>query len=139
MNKRLLLVASALLVLATSVLVSALLEPPHHVPEPTAPLTDMAGATPEVLIHPEERPDRRLAQRALARSPGHAAEGAPEEKGPRMPPAARGVPPSLMPDPSHPPQWTRPLAVPTTPSPPDPFVPPSLVVDPERGRHSQAE
>lgn len=116
MMKRILLVAAALLVMAIAVLIAELQEPPRHSPEPTSPLTDVAGTAPAVGVRP-------------------APPGAPDSPrpGPEAPPA-RMVPPSLMPDAANPPQWTRPLALPSTPSPPNPFVPPPIAVDPERGR-----
>jgi len=48
--------------------------------------------------------------------------------------AAPYVLPADMPDPSNPPQWTKPLAVPGEPRPPDPFTPPEIAQDPDRGR-----
>ncbi len=133
MKKRLLLVVAALLVLATAVVMSELQEPPRHTPEPTAPLTDVAGPSPEVTVSTGEEPHQRLTDGS--RPPP---SGQPEETGTTKPvpeaPPARVVLPALMPDPAHPPQWTKPLALPSTPSPPDPMVPPPIAVDPERGR-----
>jgi hypothetical protein len=52
----------------------------------------------------------------------------------QLPPVVR-IPPRDMPDPAHPPQFTKPLAEPNpNPVPPDPFVPPPMVQDPNRGR-----
>jgi hypothetical protein len=134
MKKRILLVAVALLVLATAVLMTELQEPPRHTPEPTSPLTDVAAAAPGVELRPEEEPSARQGARSpdplATATPG---ASAPVPRGPEAPPA-RVVPPSLMPDPANPPQGTRPLALPSTPSPPDPFMPPPIAVDPERGR-----
>jgi hypothetical protein len=131
MKKRFLLVAAALLVLALAVGVTELQEPPRHTPEPTAPLTDVAGPAPVVPVSTREEPPRRLAERP-------APETATLAPVPEVPPT-QVVAPSLMPDPAHPPQWTKPLALPSTPSPPDPSIPPPIAVDPERGRRPQEQ
>lgn len=52
---------------------------------------------------------------------------------PRAKPGPYKLPPDL-PDPANPPQWTKPLAVPGEPRPPDPFTPPEIEQDPDRGR-----
>jgi hypothetical protein len=49
------------------------------------------------------------------------------------------VPPSAMPDVAHPPQWTRPRAIPGPPKPPDPWTPPTLSTSAERGHHANVE
>lgn len=79
----------------------------------TAPLTDVAG--------PARRAWRPPVTEGLAPPVAAATAEAP------------AVPPSLMPDPSHPPQGTAPLATPGAPTPPDPARPPALAQDPERG------
>lgn len=142
MKKRFLLVAAALLVLATAVVMTELQAPPRRTPEPTAPLTDVAGPAPVAPVSPGEQPHRRLAQGPPPAQPGQPPETAPTSSQvpsqvPEAPPA-RVVAPSLMPDPAHPPQWTKPLALPSTPSPPDPLTPPPIAVDPERGRAPHA-
>jgi hypothetical protein len=138
MKKRFLLVAAALLVLAIAVVMAEFQQPPRHTPEPTAPLTDVAGPAPVVSVSPREEPHRRLAEHP---PPGQPVPPPGTDTRPPVPeaPPARVVLPSLMPDPAHPPQWTKPLALPSTPSPPDPSVPPPIAVDPERGRHPHAQ
>lgn len=143
MKKRVLLVLGALLVLVIAVVTAELLEPPRATPEPTEPLTDVAGAAPAVQVRPEEAPHLRQVQPPAPvpqpSQPGQAQGTAePPPPVPEAPPA-KVVPPSLMPDPANPPQWTKPLAVPSTPKPPNPFEPPPIAVDPERGRHPHAE
>ncbi|HEY3352248.1 MAG TPA: hypothetical protein VGQ83_03300 [Polyangia bacterium] len=86
-----------------------------------APLTDIAAQPRPVAVGPDEGPARRLAALPAATQP---AAGAPPV-----------VPPSQMPDPARPPHWTgTPPRVPPTPTPPNPFVPPPIAQDPERGR-----
>lgn len=136
MKKRILLVAAALLVLATAWVVAELQEPPRPSSEPTPPLTDVAGPAPAVSVSPREEPLRRLAEQPAR--PGPSPETPTPPPVPEAPPA-RVVPPSLMRDPSHPPQGTKPLALPSTPSPPDPSLPPPIQVDPERGRRPQVK
>jgi hypothetical protein len=60
------------------------------------------------------------------------ASAGPNGREPLAPPPV--VLPSAMPDPANPPRWTEPLAMPGTPVPPDPFVAPPMVQDPNRGR-----
>jgi hypothetical protein len=80
----------------------------------TAPLTDVAG--------PARRPWQPPTAAPVLAVPIEG--GAPE---------VVAVPPSLMPDPSRPPQGTAPLATPGAPVPPDPMQPPPIEQDPERG------
>ncbi len=136
MKKRVLLVAATLIVLATAAVVAELLEPPRPSTEPTSPLTDVAGPAPAVSVSPREEPLRRQAEQPA--QPGPSPETSTPTPVPEAPPA-RVVPPSLMRDPAHPPQGTKPLALPSTPSPPDPSIPPPMQVDPERGRRPQVE
>jgi len=91
------------------------------------PLTDIAAKGDSMTV---DAPWRRAAAEN-----GHVVENQPAQ----VAPPAKRVPPRAMPDPTHPPQWTKPLAVPTAPKPPDPFVPPPIAVDPERGHHSNVQ
>lgn len=83
-----------------------------------APLTDVAG------------PARRARQATAEQTSTDAAY---------LPPLPEpvAVPPTLMPDPAHPPQGTAPLAVPGKPVPPDPMIEPELTQDPTRGGRDQ--
>jgi hypothetical protein len=87
---------------------------------PPSPLTDVAARPRAAPVTPDERPERRRAP-------------LPPSTQPTAPPL-KAVPPALMPDPAHPPQGTRPRALPGPPRPPDPFVPPPIAQDPDRGR-----
>jgi hypothetical protein len=108
----------AALLVAAIVLVDQLRGgPPKPRDTVSRPLTDVAARPPVVGVDPSESPEKRLAR-----------------LGPASQPAKAATPPREMPDPSRPPQWTEPLATPGTPQPPDPFVPPPIAVDPNRGR-----
>lgn len=135
MKRRFLLVAAAFLVLAIAVVMTALQQPPRRTLEPAAPLTDVAGPAPQVSVSPMEQPHvRRADVPPPGQQPGISSRTSPPASQVPEAPPARVVLPSLMPDPAHPPQWTKPLALPSKPSPPDPFTPPPMAVDPERGR-----
>lgn len=85
-------------------------------PEP--PLTDIAPPPPAVDVQAEEHPKKRLAVMGL-------------EPPPQM--NRQGVRPTMM-DPAQPPRWNETLADPPPPDAvPDPFTPPPMVVNPERG------
>jgi len=128
MLKRLLLVIlSGGLIIGAFVLLNQLRggAPARPTPPPT-PLTDVAARPRPVAVTPPEDPAVRLARLRAASTQPLASQ-------PTAPPA-KVVLPKEMPDPSRPPQWTRPLASPGPPQPPDPFVPPPIVQDPDRGR-----
>ena len=115
---------AALAFLAVAMLVYEARKPP---PAPgkgdgRAPLTDVARANQRPLEGPMSAP--------VALPSGSAAQ-------PEAVPA-EVIPPDEMPDPAHPPRWTAPLAEPGAPVPPDPFTPPPMVVDPDRGRRVDA-
>jgi hypothetical protein len=80
-------------------------------------LTDVAGPPPVVDVRPEEAPDVRL--KALGMGAASMAK------------ASAPLPQGVM-DFARPPQWTKALAGPEAPVPPDPFKTPALVVNPER-------
>jgi len=126
-----LLVLSAMGLCVVSVVVTEALEPPRHHATATAPLTELAGKAPVVDVRPEEAPHQ--APNPLRAQPPR---NTPERLATSV---SDDVSPSLMPDPTHPPQWTQPLAVPSPPSPPDPFEPPPVFVDPTRGRQTHVE
>ncbi len=102
----------------------------------TAPSSDKDSADPS---RKESNPltdvaprQRRLSGPSMdTRRPAATNEDGEEQ--PRAKPAPYKLPPDL-PDPSNPPQWTEPLAVPGEPRPPDPFTPPEIAQDPDRGR-----
>ncbi len=84
------------------------LEPPAQVKR--APLTDIAPEPPPLAEPPQRRTDLDL----------------PPLEAPTV------LPPQDM-DVRNPPQWTTPIALPAAyPSPPDPFTPPPIKVDPKR-------
>jgi len=117
-----LLIGFAIFVAGIGVLlVLAVRRPPAHASDARAPLTDVAGAAPIVSISPSEAPSRRVAPAEVDSA------------------ATKVVLPTEMRDVVHPPQWTRPRAVPGTPKPPDPSIPPPMTVDPERGHHPDTE
>ena len=107
--------------------------PPSPTVEPgkgeIAPLTDVAPASRRSV--PEATPVApRRSPRPESMRPAQPADASRSAQA--LPTVV--VPPSLMPDPANPPQWTKERAVPGEPTPPDPFVPPEIEQDPERGR-----
>jgi hypothetical protein len=90
------------------------------------PKRDAAGGTPLTDLAPAAPP--RVAGSSPTRPPPTLKRG----------PLTARVPPADMPDPAHPPQWTRMLAEPGPPSPPDHEQPPPIIQDPDRGRRIPA-
>lgn len=87
--------------------------------QPPEPLTDVAPPQPEVDVTAEESPQVRLAALGLD----------------KLPPADLGLLPWDVIDVRNPPQWTETLAQSAAEIvPPDPFTPPSMIVNPERGQ-----
>jgi hypothetical protein len=93
---------------------------PRHPAAPASPLTDVAPAPRVAPPTAAESPEQRLARLPPSSQPEA--------------PAPPVVLPKDMPDPSRPPQWTQPLTTPKAPVPPDPFKPPEIAQDPNRGR-----
>lgn len=116
-RKVVLAVSAASLVVAGIALMNQVRGGPPKPREVAQPLTDVAAKAPAIDVDPSEAPERRLARLA-----------------PSSQAVRPAVPPAEMPDPARPPQWTKTLAAPGPPQPPDPFVPPPIAVDPDRGR-----
>jgi len=114
----------ALLFVATGLVVNEARKPPGSSAKKNerGPLTDVARAKrPSIEIPAPSR---------LVPAPGSAVQPV------AIP--AEVIPPEEMEDPSNPPRWTKSLAEPGPPEPPDPNTPPPMVVDPDRGRRVDA-
>jgi len=113
--------AAVLLFIAVGFMVNEARKPPASKSrlDRTNPLTDVArqnhgsGPAPLAPLLPAPAADSSPQPEAVAPDP---------------------IPPEDMADPSNPPRWTKPLAEPGPPNPPDPFTPPPMEVDPDRGR-----
>jgi len=97
--------------------------PLKHANDPSAPLTSVAARAPSADVRPDETPQERMARLQL----------------PAEEPRVKRILPRAMADVSHPPQWTRPRALPAPPAPPDPWTPPEAATNAERGHHSNVE
>ncbi|MCG8419091.1 MAG: hypothetical protein MJE77_14240 [Proteobacteria bacterium] len=122
-----------LVVFAAAVLVSLMLlvREVRRVPSRPAPAPGKGEVAPLTDVAPRARrtvPDNPPVVPERARALDDSAAGTPTAT------AAPAVPPALMPDPANPPQWTRSRAMPGEPTPPDPFTPPDIEQDPDRGR-----
>jgi hypothetical protein len=99
--------------------------------KPAEPLTDVA---PERTGAPHLSGDPHKRLEILRRERAERRKRRAGEAGEKTLPPKKVRPPELMPDPNDPPRWTRTIARPREPRPPDPSVPPPLDIDPETGR-----
>jgi hypothetical protein len=111
--KKILVFGFVLLFGAAVLLLRAITRPVVHADLGGAPLTDLAPRPTRTPLFVEQAPQRSPPPQLVK---------------------ARWVAPQKMPDPAHPPTWTRVLAAPPAPEPPDPFIDPPMAVDPNRGR-----